>query len=218
MVLLQVALDLLDLERAIFIGRLCSEVGFDIVEAGTPLIKRFGVEVLRVLRERVKPRLLLADMKTVDAADVEVGLVREFGGDITTVLAVASPETIELAIRVGREVGVEVMVDLMNVHDVLGYVGDLIRRDVLPDYVCYHVGVDVQRRRGVTVADLLREVKELRRILPSTTKVAVAGGIKPGDIPSLLNVDVDVIIVGGAITRAENPREVAEKIVKLVRG
>ncbi len=216
--LLQVALDLLDLDRAIFIGKLCSEVGFDIVEAGTPLIKRFGIEVLRVLRERVRPRLLLADMKTVDAADVEVRLVREFGGDITTVLAVASPETVELAIRVGRDLGVQVMVDLMNVHNVFDYIRDLIRRDTLPDYVCYHVGIDVQRRRGLTVTDLLREVKELRRILPSTTKVAVAGGIKPGDIPSFLNADVDVIIVGGAITRAENPREVAERIVDLVRG
>ncbi|MBS3817850.1 MAG: orotidine 5'-phosphate decarboxylase, partial [Candidatus Thermoplasmatota archaeon] len=48
---LQVALDLMNLKRALRIGREAAEGGVDWIEAGTPLIKSEGMEVIRKLRD-----------------------------------------------------------------------------------------------------------------------------------------------------------------------
>jgi 3-hexulose-6-phosphate synthase len=46
--------------------------------------------------------------------------------------------------------------------------------------------------------------------------LAIAGGITKSDIPNLKPYPLDIIIIGGAITRAENPKKKAEEIRKLV--
>ncbi len=214
MVLLQVALDLIDIKRAIEIAKICVNEGFDVVEAGTPLIKRFGVEVLRVLREKASPSYLLADTKTVDAAEVEVRLVKDFGGDYATVMGIAPRETVEAFIRACREAGVGAVIDLMNIEDPLAY---LQRLTTTPKMICLHVGIDIQRRRGVTAEDLAAEVGEIRRYLPSGVLVAVAGGLTPRTAPKLLEAGADVIIVGGAITKSKDPRSVARELVEVCK-
>lgn len=49
---LQVALDLLGLDRAVEIAEEAVRGGADWIEAGTPLIKSEGMQAVRVLRER----------------------------------------------------------------------------------------------------------------------------------------------------------------------
>ncbi len=214
MVLLQVALDTLDLEYAVRVARACVDEGFDIVEAGTPLIKRFGVEALRVLRKKALPPKLLADMKTVDAAEVEVRLVKEFGGDAITVMGLAPVETIEACIAAARELGVEVVVDLMGVSNPLGLLYSLSQ---LPDAVCLHVGLDVQRRRGISAEALVEEVREIRRRLPKEVLVAVAGGLTPEKALPLIEAGADVLIAGGAILRTTSPRAAARRFVEVCK-
>ncbi|MFW6196707.1 MAG: orotidine 5'-phosphate decarboxylase / HUMPS family protein, partial [Thermoplasmatota archaeon] len=48
---LQVALDLLNKERAIRIAKEAVKGGVDWIEAGTPLIKSEGMDIIRELRE-----------------------------------------------------------------------------------------------------------------------------------------------------------------------
>lgn len=48
--------------------------------------------------------------------------------------------------------------------------------------------------------------------------MAIAGGIGEFEIPKLRSVPLDIIIVGGAITRTENPGIIAEKIRNLIHN
>ena len=66
--ILQVALDVLEIERALEIGRESVEGGADWLEAGTPLIKSVGMDAIRALKREFAPKgvKIVADMKTVD--------------------------------------------------------------------------------------------------------------------------------------------------------
>ena len=70
-VTLQLALDLLDLERALRIADAAVPQGVDWVEAGTPLIKSEGLDAVRKLREMFPTHTIIADTKTLDAGRIE---------------------------------------------------------------------------------------------------------------------------------------------------
>jgi len=65
--MLQVALDFLDLERAIQVAKEAVAGGVDWIEAGTPLIKSEGLNAVRELRRHFPNHVIVADMKTMDA-------------------------------------------------------------------------------------------------------------------------------------------------------
>ena len=68
---LQVALDLLNAHRAIDIGKDAVKGGADWVEAGTPLIKSEGMEIVRQLKQKFPGKTLVADMKKMDTGAFE---------------------------------------------------------------------------------------------------------------------------------------------------
>lgn len=206
---LQVALDLVDIDKAVRIAELAYKGGADFVEAGTPLIKSHGVKVIHKLKKRIPDATIVADMKTIDAADVEVSIAAENGADIVTVLALSSPETLSLAIDTAHDLGCKIMVDLMNVDNTLDVGREAIRLGA--DYLCLHVGVDVQRRRGITAEDLVNEVSVMAKHFPG--KIAVAGGINAERAKPLVKAGASIIIVGGAIIKAKDPEE-ATKIIR----
>ena len=74
--ILQVALDLLNAERAITIAKDAVKGGADWLEAGTPLIKSEGMEIIRKLREQFPGKTIVADMKTMDAGATEVEMIQ----------------------------------------------------------------------------------------------------------------------------------------------
>ena len=56
---LQVALDFVDLERAIEVAREAVEGGVDWIEIGTPLIKSEGLNAVRAMRQAISPRFAI---------------------------------------------------------------------------------------------------------------------------------------------------------------
>lgn len=64
--IIQVALDILETDRAIQIAKESLEGGADWLEAGTPLIKSEGMDVIRKLREAFPDKTIIADMKITD--------------------------------------------------------------------------------------------------------------------------------------------------------
>jgi len=209
---LQVALDLTSLEEAIRVARLSAEAGVHILEAGTPLIKSEGIRAVKKLKELFPDKIVCADMKTMDAGRLEAELAVNAGADIVTVMALAADETIEEVCDAAHSVGAEVMVDLMNVTDILRRAEQV--RDLGADYLCLHVGVDVQKKRGITAEDLAKEVKSL---VDSGFKVAVAGGINKETAKIYSELNAEIVIVGKAIVASPDParatREILEALV-----
>jgi 3-hexulose-6-phosphate synthase len=84
---------------------------FDIVEVGTPLLKRFGVAAITTARELTNGRPILADTKTVDGGGLEAELVFGAGAQWMTVLANAPPPTRHRAVEVALAHGCDVIFD-----------------------------------------------------------------------------------------------------------
>ena len=89
MPVLQVALDLMQLNRSIVIAHEAVDGGADWIEAGTPLIKSEGAEAVRALRREFPNRKIIADTKTMDVGSFEVEIMAKAGADIVTVLGLA---------------------------------------------------------------------------------------------------------------------------------
>ena len=112
---LQVALDLLNSHRALEIAAAAHKGGADLLEAGTPLIKSEGMDILRQLKQQFPDTPLVADMKTMDTGAFETEMAAKAGADIICILAAADNSTITDAVKSARKYGVKIMADLINV-------------------------------------------------------------------------------------------------------
>ena len=207
--MLQVALDFEILDEALALAKKVAPF-VDIIEAGTPLIKSEGIRVVQILNEAHPDKLIFADLKTADAGYIEVRMAAKAKADIVTILADAYDVTIEEALRASHDFHVEIMADLiMSRSPAIRLAGliDLKYEDTKLHYALVHSGLDRQTSRRAPLLEL-----ELVERLRAHPKLAVAGGIRVSDIPNILAYPVDIIIVGGAITRAKNPNMAAKKI------
>ncbi|KAA0004450.1 MAG: DUF561 domain-containing protein [Thermoplasmata archaeon] len=204
MALLQVALDLINAERAVTIAREAVAGGADWLEAGTPLIKSEGIGIVRQLKTLGKK--VVADMKTMDVGAVEAEIAAKAGADVICVLGLASDETLKEAIKSAHVYGAAVMVDLIGVGS-SDIVGRAIGAEKMgADYVCVHVAVDEQMK-GAEPFAMVKEVAE-KCGLP----VAAAGGINSETAHIAVENGASIVIVGGAIIKAEDVEGAARTI------
>jgi len=211
--LLQVAFDLVDLDQAI---EILKEVDgyLDIAEVGTPLIKSVGMCAVKRFRDVVGDRYVLADLKALDAIEIEFEEVAKAGGDAVTVMGYAYDEIISFAVDAAKRLGLFLVADLMYVPNPVERATRLAELGV--DAVCLHIGVDVQRIRGLDASQLLSEVRD---IASTGMIVAVAGGIKPTEVDRYIEHGARIVIIGSGIVRSSNPRESARiAIEKMRRG
>ena len=83
---LQLALDFVDLPRALQVAEEAVAGGADWLEAGTPLIKSEGLQAVRELKARWPDHVVVADMKTMDAGRAEVECAAKAGAQVVGVL------------------------------------------------------------------------------------------------------------------------------------
>jgi 3-hexulose-6-phosphate synthase/6-phospho-3-hexuloisomerase len=204
--ILQVALDFLELKRALKAAREAVEGGASWIEAGTPLVKSAGLDAVRALRREFPKHYLVADLKTMDAGRIEVEAAAKAGANCATVLGAGSDATILEAIEAGRNYGIDISVDLLAVADVVG----LSRRcqEWGAHHVSLHLPIDEQMRGG----DALRPLRELRPHV--RLPVAIAGGINSETAAEVVLAGADIVIVGGAITKATDARAAAAAILR----
>lgn len=206
MAVLQVALDLVNAHRALQIAKEAIEGGADWLEAGTPLIKCEGLEIVRMLKKMGKK--VVADMKTMDVGALEVEVASKAGADVICLLGVASDETIKEGIKAGRRYGTEIMVDLMRTEDVVERAKEVEKMGA--DYVCIHVSIDEQMV-GEKPFEMVKKVSKEVNI-----PVAVAGGINSETAPLALKSGAEIIIVGGAIIKAKDVAEATRRVKKAI--
>ena len=206
---LQVALDFLNLSRALGVARLAAAAGEVILEAGTPLIKSEGLNAVRALRKEFPRSRIVADMKTMDAGRVEMESAAKAGASAAIVMGLAAPETIRECIEAGRNYGIEVGVDLLGASDAV----ELARKAQAwgAAFVGIHTPVDAQMTGAKNPFKELEAVRGAVEI-----PIAVAGGINSETAALAVRSGADVIVVGGAITKAEDVTAATRTILEVI--
>jgi len=195
---LQISLDIPELERC---KKIIAQIpGSDriIIEAGTPLIKRYGTRVISELRQAAKDAFMIADLKTLDVGKVEVDIAYEDTADAAVAAGLAPAETLDKFVHEAKRLGIYGAVDMLNVEDP---VGKLKQLKEFPDMVILHRGIDQETGRTLGL-DLIQELRQNfhdKRFL-----IAVAGGIVPETAKEALEKGADVIIVGRYVTQAKD--------------
>ncbi len=206
---LQIALDFINLSRALKAAEEAVAGGVDWLEAGTPLIKSEGLDAVRALKKQFPNNVIVADLKTMDAGRVEVESAAKAGANVVGVLGVASDSTIMECIEAAGNYGFQVIVDMIGVQDVVSRAKQA--EEFGAHYVGIHTAIDEQME-GISPFDKLREVAGAVRI-----PIAVAGGINSETAAEAVAAGASIIIVGGAIIKATDATLAAQNLKKAVQ-
>lgn len=209
-VVLQVAVDTTTLKRGLQIAKEAAQGGAQWIEVGTPLLKSEGMEAVRAFRRALKGKVIVADMKTADVGGGEVELAAKAGAGVVHVLGSAHDETIRDAVRAGRKYGCWIAVDLMGIGDKVARAREVEAMGV--HHVSVHVGVDEQMV-GLSPVKMVGAVAEAVSV-----PVAAAGGLNSETAPSVVKAGATIIIVGGALTKAEHPLEETRKLLRAINS
>jgi len=204
--ILQIALDFVELARAIKLAEEAVDGGADWLEAGTPLIKSVGLDCVRELRKKFPRHTIVADMKTMDVGRLEVESAAKAGADIVAVLGAASDSTIMECIQASGHYGAKIMVDLLEVPEFLKRAKEIEQMGA--DYLCLHTSIDEQMQGKISFEKVSRVTQEVN--IP----VAVAGGINSENAWKAVEAGATIVIVGGAITKSEDAQKATQEIKK----
>lgn len=207
-VILQVALDFVDLDRALKCAQEAVAGGADWLEAGTPLIKSEGLDAVRALRQKFPERTIVADMKIMDAGRAELEAAAKAGANIVDVLGAAADATIAECVEAARNYGNKVIVDLISCPDPVTRARRI--EQLGADYIAYHTAIDVQMQGGYTF-DTLKQVCAAVNI-----PVAAAGGIHSENAAEAVAAGARIIIVGGAINKSADAKAATEAIRRAI--
>ena len=208
--ILQVALDFDNLSRALKLASEAMAGGADWLEAGTPLIKSEGLNAVRALRRSFPAVTLVADMKTLDAGRMEMEMAAKAGANIAVVMAAASEATLRECCEAGRNYGIQVAVDILNVQNPVE--AARLAEACGAHHVSVHLPVDEQMQ-GRDPFDLLRKVRNAVRI-----PVAVAGGLNSETAPKAVEAGADIVIVGGAVTKSRDACDATRTIKRAIES
>ncbi len=205
--LIQLALDSLDVNQTLKLAGLAAPY-VDIFEIGTPCIKHNGVALVRELKKKFPNKLILVDLKTMDAGEYEATPFYAAGADICTVLGVSGLPTIAGVIKAANAHNAEVQVDLINVPDKVTCAKESAKLGA--QIIGVHTGLDAQAAGQTPFADLQAIAK-----LGLPVRISVAGGIKQSTVQQVARAGAHIVVVGAAIYGAASPADAAREISEL---
>ena len=204
---LQVAFDTTSLDFVLRAVKQLPQNDHLLIEAGTPLIKRFGTDVISKIREVRPDAFIVADLKTLDTGNLEARMIADAAGDAVVISALAPVSTIVKAIEEAHKTGIYAIVDTLNQPNPVPLIEELVKNNAIPDVVELHRAIDLESTEPRWDC-----IDDIKRISPRTL-VAVAGGVKLETIPTALKANADILVIGRAITGSKDIRGTAEQII-----
>lgn len=198
-----------------------------LLEVGTPLIKRYGEEGIRQIREWYEQHLrvftsaarwldsesrgeilpyVVADLKTMDRGETEVEIAARAGASAAIALGTAPIETLNSFLEQCEAQGLDGMIDMMNVEFPLSVLRLL---KMTPPVVILHRGVDEEKFNREKQIPL----HEIRRIKGNyNVMISIAGGDTLREVQRSIFNDADIVVVWKSVFQK------TEETVELVNG
>ena len=208
--IIQIALDVTSVDRALELGEMAVRTGADWLEAGTPFITFEGVKAIGALAKEFSQVPIVADYKSMDGVAKYVKEAGRQGASIATVCAVASDASVREAVRAGKESRVKVTADLLAVPDLVKRAKEIAAMGV--DYIMVHLAAD-----------------EMREDLTQDPLAGLSEVVKAVDIPvgvGTFNVEQAVeavkrgakfIVQGNPLLSSDDPEKGLSEFIKEVR-
>ncbi|MBI3955207.1 hypothetical protein HY338_02080 [Candidatus Gottesmanbacteria bacterium] len=191
-----------------------------IIEAGTPLIKRYGMEAVKSLYDwwgsKIYPSdivpYIAADMKTMDRGETEVVMVKEAGASAIIALGQAPVETLNIFIDSCKQNQLDSMVDMMNVDQPIKILRKLKK---LPDVVILHRGVDEETFNKDKPIPYL-QINKIRSSY--NTLISIAGGDTIRELQRAIFNDANIVVVWKEFYKSSaNTSALAEEFLKVIK-
>lgn len=199
---LQVALDLVDMNKVHSVLAELPQNDHLIIEAGTPLIKRFGLSIISEIR-KVRPNaFIIADMKILDTGNLEARMAADASADAVVISGLAPLPTLEKAIAEAKKTGIYSVVDMLNVPEPLKVIKAL---KIKPDIVELHRAIDAESSEHAW-----GDIPALKKAAGGKLLVATAGGIRVDGVKKAFASGADIIVVGRAITASKDVHTAAD--------
>nr|MDO8085285.1 bifunctional 5,6,7,8-tetrahydromethanopterin hydro-lyase/3-hexulose-6-phosphate synthase [Candidatus Sigynarchaeum springense] len=214
---LQIALDNPSLSGALSIIKASPRSDRIIWEAGTPLIKKYGVEAVKELRKEAKDAFIVADLKTLDVGKVEVDMAFDADADAVVASGLAAIDSLDKFLLEADRMGIYGIVDMMNVADPLAVLKALKRP---PKVVIIHRGIDMEGMKSEKLNkwQVISEIKAMYKTIKPPVLCAVAGGITPENMDEATKNKVDIIIVGRYITQSQDVERSIRNFINAMPG
>lgn len=207
-----------------------------LIEAGTPLIKRYGEEGIRKIKQWYEQRIfgqfleskvrlpqkqllsseivpyVVADLKMMDRGETEVEIAARAGADAAIALGHSPIESLNAFIQKCEELRLDAMVDMMNVEFPLSILRQLKK---LPRVVILHRGVDEEtfnKEKQIPFHEIQR-IKGNYDIL-----ISIAGGDTIREVQRAVFNDADIVVVWKSFFQsASDTAKLAEEFLKEIK-
>ena len=206
---LQVALDITEWGKVEKVLTELPQNDHLIVEVGTPLVKRFGIEVINRIREVRPDTFIIADLKILDTGNLEARMAADYAADAVVISGLAPIPTIEKAIKEAKKTGIYSVIDTLNVSDPVELLNNL---SVKPGVVELHRAIDAELAGGDHKWGDISKIREV----DNKMVVAVAGGIRVDNAADAIKSGADILVVGRAITNAKDIEGTTRRFLTLM--
>ena len=182
-----------------------------LVEAGTPLIKAYGQEAISRLKGWWGG-YVVADLKTMDRGETEATLARLGGADGAICLGEAPIETVNAFVATCTKLGMDSMVDMMNVEQPVRILRKLKK---LPTVVVLHRGVDEETyNKGKPIPYV--QINKIRSSYD--VMISMAGGDEIREVQRAIFNDANIVVVWKSFYRPEGDTgALAQEFLRVIK-
>jgi 3-hexulose-6-phosphate synthase len=203
---LQVSFDSMDLDQAIKVASKVEDYA-DILEIGTLLIYKYGIVALEKFRKRFPDKELLADLKIIDKGTESVNLAAQ--ANWISVMSGTSKKAILNASKAAQKNSQKIVLDLID--------SPAVGQSALE---AESLGVDALLLHGSFDAEDPLEFLENWDMIQGNTKlpIFVSSIITKENIDTIINLHPHGLVIGKAITEAEDPKAEAKMFHELINN
>jgi len=183
-----------------------------ILEAGTPLIKHYGIRAIQFIKELRPNSYVVADFKTMDRGETEVLLAKQGGASGAISLGYAPIETIDSFIAACTKYEIDSMIDMMNVAEPIKVLRQLKKP---PKVVILHRGVDEENFNKSKPIPYV----QINKVLSSyDVMISIAGGDTIREVQRAIFNNANIVIVWKEFYQASSETgKIAEEFLKVIK-